>query len=95
MELQAYIIGFMEVIADDPRISPRHISLFLAILHFYCVQNSTNPVKVFSRELRKQSKISSVRNYYSCMRDLKEFGYIKYVPSFDPSVASSIYLIRP
>lgn len=95
MDLQGYITGFMEVIAEDPRISPRHISLFLAILHFYHVQNSGNPVRVFSRELQKQAKIGSVRNYYACMKDLREFGYIKYVPSFSPFVASSIYLVKP
>ncbi len=91
MELQVYITGFMEVIADDPR----HLSLFLAILHFSYMQNSIDTVSVFSRELRKQVKICSVRNYYSCMKDLKEFGYIKYVPSFSPSEASSIYLVKP
>jgi hypothetical protein len=95
MELAEYITGFMKIIAEDPRIGPRHISLFLAILHFYHVQNSGNPVRVFSRELRKQAKINSVRDYYRCMRDLKEFGYIRYMPSFDAAVASSIFLSKP
>jgi hypothetical protein len=93
MELTVFVTGFMVSVATDPRIGPRHISLYLAILHFYHVQKSRNPVRVFSRELRKQAKISSIRNYYSCMKDLREFGYIKYIPSFSPHEASEIYLV--
>ena len=77
MEIQEYLIGFMEVVADDPRIGPHHISLFLAILHFYQQQGAINPVMVFARDLRKMAKIGSQRNYFARMKDLKMYGYIK------------------
>lgn len=94
MELPVFITSFMVSVADDPRIGPRHISLYLAILHFCHVQKYQSPIRVFSKELRKQAKISSIRNYYTCMKDLRELGYIKYIPSFSPYEASEIYLVN-
>lgn len=94
MELAEYITGFMEMVADDPRIGPCHISLFLAILHFYQMQNCHNPVSVFSGELRKQAKIGSMRVYFNCMKNLREWGYVKYLPSYNPAKASSIFLVK-
>lgn len=84
----------MKVVGDDPRIGPHHISLFLAVLHFYQQQGGCNPVLAFSKELRKQAKIGSIRLYYSCMKDLREWGYLKHSPSFDPAKASSFFLVR-
>ncbi len=92
MQLSDLIYGFMDAVSDDPRISPAHISLYLAILHFYRKQDWQNPVCVFARELMQQAKIGSSRTYHACLKDLKEGGYIKYVPSYNPFLGSLVYL---
>ncbi len=88
----SYIDDFMDIVGDDPKFSPKHISLMLAILYFFRKQGGINPVPVFSIQLRDQAKIRSERIYYYCMKDLKQWGYIKIKPSFKPDVASQITL---
>jgi len=85
--------GFMELIADDPRIGPTHISLYLAILQAYRHQESM-PVYVFSKGLMKQAKISAIATYRKCIRDLTEFGYLEYTPSFNPYTGSMINILN-
>lgn len=94
MKARDLLEDFMYMARDDPRIGPCHISLYVAVLHFFQKQGEINPIYVYSSELRKQSKIISERTYYSCMRDLKQCGYIKLEPSFNAAKASALFLQR-
>lgn len=87
-----FIYRFMDAAGDDPRIGPAHISLYLAVLHFYRKQEWQNPVCVFARDLMRQAKIGSSRTYHACLKDLREGGYLGYVPSCNPFLGSLVYL---
>ncbi|MGN6212073.1 hypothetical protein [Parafilimonas sp.] len=86
------LFGFMEMIREDPRIGPSHISLYMAILYAYRQQDSRIPISVFSRDLMKQAKISGGATYHKCLQDLTQCGYIRYVPSYNPMLGSLVYL---
>ena len=92
MVFENYIADFMDMVGEDPKMGPKHVSLMLAILYFFYRQGCVNPVQVFSAQLREQAKIRSERIYFYCMKDLKEWGYIKMNPSYRPGVASLITL---
>jgi hypothetical protein len=92
MELVTALYDFMDLAREDPRIGPSHISLFVAIIQSCKKQDCQIPVYIFSRDLMKQAKISSCGTYHKCMRDLKEHGYIKYIPSSNPVLGSLVYL---
>ena len=87
-----YIADFMDMIDEDPKMGPKHVSLMLAILYFFYRQDCVNPVKVFSAQLRAQAKIRSERIYFYCMRDLKEWGYIKTSPSYKRDIPSDVFV---
>jgi hypothetical protein len=93
MDFQSAIFRFMDKVGGDHRIGPTHISLFLAILYFYQKQEYAMPVYVYRKELMKQAKISAFGTYHKAMRDLKLYGYIGYVPSYNPVLGSLVYLI--
>ena len=84
---------FLEGIRDDPRICPSHISLFLAILQYRKEHECPNPVCVFGKELMLLAKISAAGTYHRSIRDLHEYGYIKYIPSYNHFLGSLIYLL--
>jgi hypothetical protein len=86
--------GFMNAAADDARLGPLHISLYVAVLHFYQLQNETLPVSVFSKQLMVYAKISSNNTYHRIVRELHQYGYVYYVPSFNPFLGSLIYLLQ-
>ncbi len=94
MDLSMALYDFMDMARDDPRIGPTHISLFMAILYSYQQQQCAMPVSVFSKDLMKKAKIAGIGTYYKCMRELKEGGYIKFTPSYNPFLGSLVYLLK-
>ena len=85
---------FLNVVTEDPRLGPLHISLYVAILHFYNEGERKVPVSAFSKQLMLHAKISSHDTYARYMRELHEYGYIVYVPSFNPYLGSLIYPLK-
>lgn len=83
---------FYEAIKEDHRIGPTHISIYMAIFHIYNLNAFSNPVNVTRSRLMELAKISGLATYHKCIRELQEYGYIKYSPSFNPSVSSKVFL---
>jgi hypothetical protein len=84
-------IGYM---GNDHRLLATHISLFTAL--FVCRQRRgfIQPFSVNRRELMVLSKIASIATYHKCIKNLDDYGYIHYQPSFHPKVGSLIYWIE-
>lgn len=40
------------------------------------------------------AKIFGLATYHKCIKDLNDFGYISYQPSYNPRVGSRVYLVR-
>jgi hypothetical protein len=93
MDFKSMLYDFMDKVGEDHRIGPTHISLFLAILYFYRNQEYRMPIYVYRKELMKQAKISAIGTYHKAMQDLKLYGYIGYVPSYNPVLGSLVYLL--
>jgi hypothetical protein len=87
------LVDFLTVAADDPRISPIHISLYSAILHQYKQQEYNLPVSVYSKDLMRLAKISG-KTYHKTMRELHQYGFIHYLPSYNPVLGSLVYPIK-
>lgn len=84
--------NFFAAIADDPRITTTHISLYMALLHCWKEQGFACPLYVFSHEIMQVAKILSSATYARSMRDLRDFGYIRYEPSYKRNQGSKVYL---
>ncbi|HMH32909.1 MAG TPA: hypothetical protein VK543_07755 [Puia sp.] len=83
-------IEFIIAIKQDARISPVHISLYLALL--YCQsEQCMNPIYIFSAQVMPLAKISGPATYHRTIRQLHEYGYIKYVPSYYHLLGSLVY----
>lgn len=85
---------FINVAIEDPRIGPSHISLFVAILYYFNAGDSGLPISVHGKDLMRKAKISGMATYHKCMRDLKESGYIRYIPSYNPILKSLVYILQ-
>ena len=92
MNLHPEIKHFFTAIREDNRINPVHISLFMAIVQHWNNNNCKSPVCVFSKDLMQLAKISGVATYHKSIRELDEYGYIKYKPSYDHFSGSLIYI---
>lgn len=87
------LVDFLNVAATDGRLSPAHISLYAAILYHYKLQGYKIPISVYSRDLIRLAKISA-RTYHPCIRELHRYGFIQYLPSYNPVLGNLIYPIK-
>ncbi len=92
MELVAVISSFMEDVQEDPRISPVHISLYLAILQRWAAQEKAGPVLFKARGLMPAAKIGGRTLFCRTIRQLHEYGYLRYEPSFKPDEPSKVWV---
>ena len=80
---------FYKAIADDARIGATHISIYIAILQQWNLNDGINPIKVQRASIMKDAKINARYTYNKCINELQNYGYIIYEPSsnqFEPSV---------
>jgi len=84
---------FFSAVLKDHRIGPFHVSIYSALLHYRATHGFVNPLGVFSYDIMPIAKIYSDKTYHKCLRQLFEYGYLHYEPSFKKNQASKIYLI--
>ena len=94
MEQVKELTAFYSAIHDDNRIGATHISLYMALFQFYNLNKFRNPVNITRAALMEIAKISGLGTYHKCIKDLVEFGYIKYNPSYNPAISSQVYLLK-
>lgn len=87
-----HLTGFYDRIQEDNRLKPRHISLYLALFQFWNLNHFQNPVSISRTEMMRLSKISALGTYHKCIKQLQEYGYIEYLPSFNPYKGSLVNL---
>jgi hypothetical protein len=84
---------FLEQVRVDPRIGPPHISLYLAIFYCWLRQGGNGAVEFTGKELMQIAKIAGGTPFYRCIKQLDEYGYIRYEPSFNPAVKSRAFMV--
>ena len=92
METLNPLSHFFSAIENDYRISITHIGIYVALLQFRMNKGFINPIEAFSYEIMPIAKISGSNTYHKCIRELHEYGYIKYQPSFKNNQRSKIYI---
>lgn len=84
--------GWMDVYIDDKRLKPHHITLYLALFRSWNMNHFRNPISIKRSEIMRIAKIGSVTTYQRTIRQLSEWGYIQYEPSFDPMQGAQVNL---
>jgi hypothetical protein len=87
------LTSFFLAIREDNRIGPSHISLYMALFQFYNLNSFQNPVYITRAGVMQVAKITGFATYHKCMKDLANFGYIEYQPSFNPAIKSLIKIL--
>jgi hypothetical protein len=93
METLKPLTAFFNAIEKDGRISNTHIGIYAAILQYWKMNDFINPIEAFSYEMMEVARVSSPSTYHKCVRDLHDFGYIRYDPSFKHNQRSKVYLL--
>jgi hypothetical protein len=87
-----HLTAVFEKTDADQRLTPFHISLYMALFRIWNINYFRNPIIIARDEIMQMSKIGSVNTYTKSLKELNQWGYIKYEPSFNPHKGSQIYL---
>ena len=93
MEPLRPISVFFSNIEKDQRITLPHIGLYAALLYVRILRGLINPIHVYSREVMEIAKLYAPSTYHRYIKQLDEYGYIRYEPSFKKNQASKIYFL--
>ena len=88
------LTNFYAAIREDHRIGPTHISLYMALFQLYNLNEFCNPIYITRAPVMAMAKISGLATYHKCIRELHEFRYIEYLPSYNPAIKSKIILLE-
>lgn len=87
------IIGSLRALSSDQRINVWHVDFYCAVLQLWHSNGFKNPVPVTRRKILDLSHIGNIVTYHKCLRELEQFGYIRYEPSYHPRRGSRMYLL--
>jgi hypothetical protein len=73
-----HLNAFFSFINADKRLSASHVSLYMAMFHYWNFNRFQNPFPVYREDMMKLSKIGSKNTYYKCIKMLHEARYICY-----------------
>jgi hypothetical protein len=85
------LLTFLSKAQTDPRLSTAHISIYVVLFAESYIGHA-DPVSFSRPAVMQSAKISSRATYHRCMRDLNDFGYIRYIPSHHPALGSLAFL---
>ena len=89
-----HLTGFFDKVTRDDNLNPTHISLYVSLFQFWNVQRFKNPISISRDEVMRVSKICSKATYHKCMKDLHNYSYLHYDPSFNPYRGSLVTLFN-
>lgn len=85
-----HLNNFFHKLSDDSRLNTTHVSLYMALFHFWNKARFGKEFYINRNDIMLQSRIGSKGTYHKCLHDLTTWKYIIYKPSFNPHVGSSI-----
>lgn len=85
---------FYEAIRKDPWIGPTHISLYMALFHLHNLNGFKNPINISREQVMEVAKINGLATFHKCIKDLDQFKYIQYIPSYDSRISSRVNMLR-
>ena len=77
--------------SKDVRLNATHVSLFTGLFVHWQRNGYANPFSITRKAIMTFSKIASIATYHKCIKELDEYGYIRYQPSYHPKLGSQVY----
>lgn len=89
-----HLTAFFDKVSGDQRFNPSHISLYMSLFQLWNRNMFRCPISINRSELMLISKISSKGTYHKCIKELHNYGYIRYAPSYNPLRGSWVFMFN-
>jgi len=91
---ESLLVDFFVAIKEDQRIRIGHIGLYATLVQYWIGHGRLNPICAPPMQIMEIAKVSAKSTYLRYLRELHDYGYIKYQPSFNPKKHSRIRLLE-
>jgi hypothetical protein len=85
-----HLVYYVYTISNDKRLNVWHKSLLIALINLSLKQNLLDNILISRRQLMLMAGFKSLATYHKYLKDLIDFKYCTYFPSYDPRVRSRI-----
>jgi hypothetical protein len=85
---------FLWKLRTETRLTGNHISLYLALFHYWNCNRFQNPFPLYRERLMQIAGIGSRTTYSKCLKELHDFGYIVHNPSLHRNHRPKVSLVR-
>ncbi len=89
-----HLNGVLRRFSDDNKISSSHRSLYLAFFEIWNQKHFPETIMLNSKQVMALAKIRSRTTYHKLLRELTNWGYLKYHPSTSPQMGSLVEMSR-
>jgi hypothetical protein len=89
-----HLNGFFTRLAEDKRMTPYHISLYFALFQQWNAERFGEEFIVLRLEIMELARIGSANTYARCMKELANWGYIRYWSMSNYYTGSRVCCIR-
>lgn len=79
-----------QIIVEDSRLNPTHVSLYMALFQIWNITRFAEVFYINRQEVMQLSKIGSKSTYHRCLTDLNNWKYIEYIPSHNMYKGSEV-----
>lgn len=89
-----HLNAFFSLIKTDTRLTTSHVSLYMALFHYWNFNRFHNPFSIYRENIMQLSKIGSKNTYHKCIKELHQAKYIFYHPAPSKFQVVRISIIR-
>lgn len=89
---EVWIMNYLSLYINDPDLNVWHLAILSAVLNLGYKQRQRRRINVSRSRIMALSHINTVPTYHKYLKELQDFGYIKYTPSYHPGYKSEIEL---
>lgn len=86
------IMNYFSIYMNDPDLNVWHLAILTAVLNLGYKQGQRRRINVSRSRIMALSHINTLPTYHKYFKQLQDFGYIKYRPSYHPGYKSEIEL---
>ena len=85
---------FFLKLGEDKRLNATHVSMYVVLFYQWNIARFSTEFYINRNEIMSLSRIGSKGTYHKCIKDLNEWKYLEYLPSYNPQIGSSIKMFK-
>lgn len=85
---------YLKILVQDERITVWHMAMIFGIMQLATSVDLHAPIYISRKKVMQLSHINNFMTYHKCIKELQQFGYIDYCPSYHPAYGSKVHLLK-